>query len=131
MNELERLLQEKLRLLGEIRKETGRQGELIAAQDPEGLLQSVADRQAAMDALDALEKKLSGNAGGGVAVERLKSAIVDELNAIIQMDDENRKNAGGMAMALMSGIKQSNTAKTLRAYQGEPRTSYRYVNKKG
>lgn len=131
MEELERLLQEKLRLLGEIRKETARQSELIAGQDPEGLLQSVADRQTAMDALDALEKKLTGKAGGSAEAERLKAAIVEELNAIIQMDEENRKNAGGMAGALMSGIKQSNTAKTLRAYQSEPRASYRYVNKKG
>lgn len=131
MEELERLLQDKLRLLKDVHAETDKQSGFIARQDSEGLLKSVADRQARMDEIDALEARIGGNAHAGQAVSRLRDEIAAELRDIIRKDDENRRNAGGMAGELVSGIRESNTAKTLKAYQSPHGAGYRYVNKKG
>jgi hypothetical protein len=84
-----------------------------------------------MAAIDVLDARMKGLTRQGGAVARLEADIAAELRAIIVKDDENRKNAGEQVSLLISGIKESNTARTLKAYQASPGAGCMYVNKKG
>jgi hypothetical protein len=131
MGGTERLLAEKLRLARGLLAEAERESAFIAGGDLDGLSKSIDDRQALLDEMIALAKKIGDGPPAGPAESKLKGEIDGVLAEILRRDDENRRRATDKLGELVSGIKESNAAKTLKAYQRPPGAGFRYVNKKG
>ena len=123
------LLGRKLTLLRDVLAETERQQGFIAAGDVEGLLQSLAARQAAMDAVDALDGHIAALPDG--EDDELAGQIHGLLGRIVGLDDENRRNAAGMAKGLTSGFREISAQRSMMAYGQAVDRGGRFVDKEG
>jgi hypothetical protein len=132
MDDLLGCLSEKAALLGTILDETQKQGDLLARGDLDGLGVTIEARQACMDAIDALDKRI-GQAGnpGNAATRKLGDTIGALLRQIMEIDAVNNLLANKLAATFMSGIRETNAEKSLLAYQSQGNIGSKFVNREG
>lgn len=123
------LLGKKLSLLQSVLAETEKQREFIAKRDVDGLCDSLAARQAMMDAIDGLDRQIAAlPAGVGEAQAQEIRAV---LERIIGLDDENRRGITGMTEGVASGFREVSAQRSVMAYTQAASSGSKFVDKEG
>ncbi len=123
------MLGQKLALLHSLLVETEKQKSLIEANDLEGLVASLEARQAQMEAIDGLDRRIAmipPEAGQGQANE-----IYDVLEQLVKLDRENRRKASVMAEALKTDSREVAVLRSMKAYAVPVDRSSKFVDKEG
>ncbi len=129
MEHRKELLGQKLTLMKALLDETEKQKKLIAADDLDGLAQSIEARQALMDAIDGLDHRIAAlpHDGRPGNTEQIRAT----LEQIVKLDLENRRGALAMAEGLKESSREVAVMKGLMAYAMPVDRSSKFVDKEG
>lgn len=128
------LLREKAGWMGKLLEKTREMADCIERQDVDGLSRCTEERQACIDAINALDARMGdavASAGDPQEAAELIGGLRDCILEIRRIDEDNLRKAQALSETLIAGLRETADEKRLQAYNRAGPADSMYVNRKG